>query len=104
MVRLMVLYPNDPGKRFDMNYYINKHMPLVKSLLGPYGLVKTEVDKGIASLEGAPAPFVCVAVLYFGSLEGLEKAFEAHLAELTADIPNYTDISPQVQISEIVSG
>jgi uncharacterized protein (TIGR02118 family) len=104
MMRFMILYPNEPGKKFDMKYYIEKHIPLVKSLLGTYGLVRTEVDKGIAGFGGAPAPFVCVGILYFESLEGLAKGFEARAADLMADIPNYTDTSPQIQISEIVGG
>ena len=104
MMRLMILYPNDPGKKFDMKYYVERHIPLVKSLLGTYGLVRIEVDKGIAGFGGAPAPFVCVGILYFESHEGLTKGFEAKAAELMADIPNYTDIPPQIQISEIVSG
>ncbi len=102
MTRFMILYPNDPGKKFDMKYYIEKHIPLVKSLLGTYGLVRIEVDKGIAGFGGTPAPFVCAGILYFESLEGLERGFEAKAAELMADIPNYTDIPPQIQISDIV--
>jgi hypothetical protein len=27
-----------------------------------------------------------------------------HASEIMADIPNYTDIAPQIQISEIVAG
>jgi uncharacterized protein (TIGR02118 family) len=104
MTRFMILYPNDPGKKFDMKYYMEKHIPLVKSLLGTYGLVRVEVDKGIAGLGGAPAPFVCVGVLCFESLEGLERGFEAKAPELMADIPNYTDIPPQIQISDIAGG
>jgi hypothetical protein len=45
-----------------------------------------------------------VGILYFESLEGLAKGFEARAADLMADIPNYTDTSPQIQISEIVGG
>jgi len=37
MIRVSVMYPNDGG-RFDMDYYINKHMALVHKLLEPYGL------------------------------------------------------------------
>ncbi len=35
-------------------------------------------------------------------LEEFQTGFFTHAAEFTADMPNYTDLVPQVQISEIV--
>ena len=102
MIRVSVMYPNDGGK-FDMDYYINKHMVLVHKLLDPYGLVRTEVDKGIGTSEpGAPAPFVAIAHLIFNSIEDMQKGLQAHDPDLGADLPNYTDIMPQFQISEMI--
>ena len=46
MIKVSVLYPNKPGSKFDMNYYIGKHMPLAMRLLNN-GLRKTEVDAQI---------------------------------------------------------
>ena len=34
MIKLSVLYPNQEGKKFDMDYYCATHLPLVKKLLG----------------------------------------------------------------------
>ncbi len=54
MIRVSVMYPNESDK-FDMDYYLNKHIPLVHQLLDSFGLVRTEVDKGIGTAEpGAP--------------------------------------------------
>ena len=36
------------------------------------------------------------------SLEDFQKASKAHGKELFADVPNFTDITPQVQIAEII--
>jgi hypothetical protein len=33
-----------------------------------------------------------------------QKGIAAHGTEIVGDIPNYTDISPQIQISEIAVG
>ncbi|WP_162996232.1 hypothetical protein [Mucilaginibacter celer] len=50
-----VLYPAAEGKTFDMDYYINKHIPMVKELLAA-DLNLTAIDKGIAGgAPGAPA-------------------------------------------------
>lgn len=36
------------------------------------------------------------------SVEAYEAAIQPHRAEILGDIPNYTDIAPVLQISEIV--
>ena len=103
MIRLSVMYPQGEGKTFDLDYYAKKHMPLVKARWGGMGLVRYEVDKGVAGgAPGAPAPYVSIGHVYFNSLGELQKAVAAHGPELFADVPNFTNITPQVQISEIV--
>jgi uncharacterized protein (TIGR02118 family) len=105
MVRISVAYPNEPGKRFDLEYYKSRHMPLVEQRLKGFGLLRWEVDRGLAGgAPGAPAPFVAAGHLYFQQVAEFEKGIAAHGKELFGDIPNYTDIQPQVQISEIVAG
>jgi uncharacterized protein (TIGR02118 family) len=105
MVRISVFYPNESGKRFDHGYYAQKHMPLVMSRLKAFGLLRYEVDKGIAGgAPGAPAPFVAAGHLYFNSAADFANGIGAHSAEIMGDIPNYTDIAPQIQISEIAVG
>jgi uncharacterized protein (TIGR02118 family) len=95
MIRVSVLYPR-PGK-FDFDYYAKKHMQLVHKLLDPYGLVKSEVDKGMET-----APFVAMGHLIFNTIEDMQRGLEAHDSELAADLVNFTDIQPQFQISEII--
>jgi uncharacterized protein (TIGR02118 family) len=112
MVRVTVLYPNEAGKRFDHAYYASKHLPLVMERLKDSGMLRYEVDKGLAGGgPGAPAPFVAACHLYFNAAAILQcccrfpgGGIGAHGTEIMGDIPNYTDISPQIQISEIVVG
>src|SRR5262245_8652659 len=103
MIRISVLYPNEAGKKLDHTYYMDKHMPLVSQRLKPFGLIRYEVDKGVAGgAPGAPAPFVVACHMYFNTLADFQKAMGQHGRELMADIPNYTNIAPQIQIGEIV--
>ena len=103
MVRITVLYPAGEGKKFDHDYYVRKHMALVRQRLGKYGLVRTEVDKGVAGgAPGAPAPYVTAGHLYFIALADFQKGMGEHGKEIMADVPNYTNIQPQIQISEII--
>ena len=101
MIKVTVLYPNEEGKKFDHGYWTTTHLDLVQSLLGPMGLVNGEMEKGISSTDpNAPAPFVAIAHLYFNTAEELHAAFIANAGVIMADIPNYTEIKPQFQISE----
>ena len=95
MIRVSVMYPK-PGK-FDFDYYTNKHMAMVHKLIDSYGLVKSEVDKGVGDSQ-----FVAVGHLYFNALEDMQKALEAHDADFAADLVNFSDIRPQFQVSEII--
>ncbi len=101
MIRINVLYPGHPNARFDFNYYLRHHMPMVKDRLAEFGLTGTNVDKGIACITpGTPAPYTCICTLDFESLDHFQKAFATHGNEILGDIPNYTDIQPIMQISE----
>ncbi|MGH7319804.1 MAG: EthD family reductase [Candidatus Rokuibacteriota bacterium] len=103
MIRVSVMYPSGPEKTFDHGYYAQKHMPMVSERLRSFGLVRYEIDKGIAGgAPGAPAPLVAVVHLYFNALADFQKGMATHGKEIMADVPNDTNISLQVQISEIV--
>ncbi len=103
MIRVSVCYPNQPGAKFDWDYYMSKHIAAVVKQLTPLGMVRGEVDKGVGSaMPGAAAPFVAMAHMYFNNMQDLQKCM-ANAAGMMADVPNFTNIQPQVQISEIVA-
>jgi uncharacterized protein (TIGR02118 family) len=101
LITVSVLYPNTPGSNFDMSYYLNKHMPMVQQKLGP-SCKRMAVEGGIAGgAPGAPATYVAMCHLYFDSTDAFQKAFGPHAQAIMADIPNYTNVQPTVQISEV---
>ncbi len=103
MICVSVSYPGGPGKRFDHEYYQDKHRALVVDRLTSIGLARIEMDKGLSGLAPGSEPmFTGGGRLYFNSIEEFQQAMAAHGAELIADIPNFTDIQPQFQISEAV--
>jgi uncharacterized protein (TIGR02118 family) len=102
MIRATVFYPSGDG-RFDMEYYLNSHVPLAVRLLKPYGLIRAEVDKGISGGgPGEAAPFGTIAYMVFENMEDMTKGMIAHDPELAADVKNFTDLKPFFQISEIL--
>lgn len=103
MIKVSVLYPETPDGRFDMDYYRVKHVPLVIERCG--GAIKRgEIEQGLAdAMPGYAAPFRVTAHLIFESTELMQASFGHHLSEFLADVPNFTNIRPVLQIGEVVS-
>lgn len=102
MIKVMILYPNTPGSRFDFDYYLNTHMPLSAARLG-HAMRSITVERVLD--PGAPWPpagFHAVCSFVCESRAAYEAAFLPHMAELQADAANYTDVVQQVLITEAV--
>ena len=101
MIKVSAFYPNGEGKKFDMDYYSNTHLPLVQEKCGA-ALKGGAVEQGLSGGEpGSPAIYVAMGHLLFDSVEAFQGAFGPHAKEIMADVPNYTDIQPTIQISEV---
>ena len=101
MIRVLVLYPNEEGGRFDYDYYVDTHMAMVKERFGQ-AMKGFQVDKGLSGIDSkSPPSFVVATHIFFDSKEDFEKAFAEHAKALLDDIPNYTNLQPRTQIDEI---
>ena len=99
MIKVGVFYPQ--SKKFDWDYYLGKHTPLVQKRLSP-ALKKVEIEKGIAGgAPGTAATYQAICTLHFDSVESFQSAFGPHAGEIMGDIGNYTDAQPVVQIAEV---
>ena len=99
-ITVTVMYPNTPGSKFDMDYYLSTHLDLVGKLWGPR-LNSARAVKGVATPDpDTPAPYQVMAILEMDSVEVLQDLIAEHGAEVMGDIPNFTDVQPVVQISE----
>lgn len=101
MIKVSVFYPNNEGSKFDMNYYCNSHIPMVRQKLGA-ACKGAAVEQGITGATPGSRPgFIAMGHIYFESVEAFQTAFGPHAEAIMADIPNYTDIQPTIQISEV---
>lgn len=101
MIQVTFLYPNKPGSRFNADYYIDVHMPLAIKLLGS-ALKGVSAEIGLSSaMPDSPPPNAAMAAFRFESLKAFTDAVMPHYPTLQGDIPNYTDIAPVVQISDL---
>ena len=104
MIKVSVMYPNAPGARFNHDYYRDTHMPMVKALMGESCLSYT-VDKGLAGgVPGMAATYIGMCHIFCESVESFQAGFGPVAQKIMGDVPNYTDQSPIVQISEVVVG
>ena len=104
MIKVSVMYPYAPGARFDHDYYRDQHMPLLKARMGDFCRYYT-IDRGLAGGTPGSAPaFVAMCHVYCDSVDAFQAGFGPHAAEIMADVLNYTDLQPLLQISEVVLG
>jgi uncharacterized protein (TIGR02118 family) len=101
VIKVSFLYPNAAGGKFDMKYYLERHMPMVQQKLGP-ACKSVAVEEGMGGgAPGAPATYIAMGHLYFDTADAYQTAFGPHAETIVADIPSYTDIRPIIQVSEI---
>ena len=101
MIKVAILYPNGEGKTFDMDYYSKKHMPMAATLFGD-SLKAMSIDKRLASgTPDTPVPYLAIGYFYFETMSSFKNTMGPNSAKLRADVPNYTNIQPVIQISEV---
>ncbi len=96
MIRVSVFYPSAEGSTFDHDYYRTSHVPLAVKTWG-LAADKAQIDKGVNG------PYVGAVHFFFDSMEAMQGAMGAPgTAEVMADVANYTNITPVMQIAEMV--
>jgi uncharacterized protein (TIGR02118 family) len=101
MIRVNIFYPSTEGGRFDLDYYLKTHMPMAIEKLGP-SLKGVSIEYGVSGVQPGTQPvYVVMCNFTFDSAEAFLAAFLPHAKVLQGDMPNYTDIEPIMQFSEI---
>jgi uncharacterized protein (TIGR02118 family) len=98
-LRISVYYHGEG--RFDHDYYVQTHAPMVYGWLKEYGCRSLDVDKGVSGGPGQPSQYVAAGHMKFDSIEDFQRGFAAHGKAIQDDVANYTDLESRVQISEI---
>lgn len=102
LIKISIMYPYGEGKKFDMDYYKTKHMPMVAGYLGS-NLVRYTIEKGLASgIPNQPLPYMAIGTFYVKNLAEYQAAIAPHRDAIRADIPRYTNVVPVILVSEVV--
>ncbi len=94
MIAVTILYPQTDDSTFDMDYYTSTHMPMFADALGDacqgWGASTTKSDTWAA---------------YGWAIVDSQEAFDAAMAEhggaIMGDIPNYTNVQPELILGEV---
>jgi uncharacterized protein (TIGR02118 family) len=102
MISVVVLYPNKAGSKFDLDYYVHRHLPLVRDRMQPMGMRSFTYTVEHAMDPKAPLQaYRLSAELRFDDMESAARALQAHGPETQADIPNFTDVAPVILIGKV---
>jgi uncharacterized protein (TIGR02118 family) len=102
MIKVSAFYPNGPDAKFDMEYYCARHIPLVQRLCGA-ALRGAAVEGGVGDRHQALClPFLAMGHLLFESVQAFEGSFGPHAKQIVGDVPNYTNVQPVIQVSQVI--
>ena len=99
---MQVIYPATEGTKFDFDYYLGTHMPLVGEHMGAH-IDSTLVTRGVAGGAPGSAPgFYAVATMTFADEAAMNAAMAA-AGSVMADLANFTDTEAQFLVGEVVA-
>lgn len=100
---LQVIYPAREDAIFDYDYYVDSHLPLVQEHWGDV-IEGVEVSKGLASGPEIPPAYLLIATITFPDMDALDKAMGESGGVIVDDVPNFTNVRPQILIGELIHG
>ncbi|WP_445147022.1 EthD family reductase [Dyella sp. Tek66A03] len=101
MIRVIGFYRWKDGATFDHDYYNSAHMRLTKQALSPHGLLRLESDRYVSAKSPVAGDIIAASNAYFPSIEVAQSALAAAGAALTADLSNYTNLTPELRLSVV---
>ena len=103
MISVTITYPYQPGRKFDYDYYLGKHMPWTIELISGHPDFRgISVTRGVSgTAPGSDPAYVAMCQMTFATRKGFLESFMPHAEKLQADMPNYTDIEPITQFNKV---
>src|SRR5262245_40989154 len=98
---MTIVYQNGPDVRFDFDYYVNTHMPLIMRLYGK-SISRFELRRGQPGADGAKPPYAATITIWIADSAAFDAAQVQHQAGLRADVPKFTNAVLIAQRDRIV--
>ncbi|WP_165076563.1 MULTISPECIES: EthD family reductase [unclassified Desulfovibrio] len=101
--KVIISYDGTAKDRFDRDYYCNNHIPHVRKVWEPFGLL--DIRPFFPGVESGATGTVCISQCVFRDKAAMEAAFAAPGTKaLLDDIPNFTDLPMQAGIVSPMEG
>lgn len=97
---MTIVYQNGPDVKFNFDYYITTHMPLIMRLYGK-SISRFELRRGQPGADGPP-PYVATITIWIADGAAFDAAQKEHQAGLRADVPKFTNAVLIAQRDRIV--
>lgn len=94
MISVHILYPKTDDSTFDMDYYCATHMPMLADALG-------DACEGWGATKVKAGPWEAIGWCNVSSQEAFDAAMAEHGKAIGGDVPNYTNVAPQMVIGDI---
>jgi len=94
MISVVILYPKSDDSTFDMDYYSGKHMPMLADAIG-------ENCKGWG-VSAPGAKYHAVGWVMVESKDAWNSTLAEHGAAIMGDVPNYTNVNPELIVGDVV--
>lgn len=87
-----VLFPNEPDAKYDFDYYVSKHMPLIQEKWGKYGVKSWSATQFTNGLDGSPSPYAFGSIVEWEDESQVKIAFAGpEVAEIMGDVANFSN-------------
>jgi uncharacterized protein (TIGR02118 family) len=106
-IAAVVSYPSkhpESGEtlKFNMDYYLSTHMPLIERVWGPYGLKSWSINRfsDPCPVSGGKPPYLVQTTCYFDSIDDFKKALEKGGEKTVPDVANFSNVFPVIWVGE----
>lgn len=96
MISVLIMYPKTDDSTFDMDYYTSTHMPMLADALGDACL-----SWGASTIK--TGDYEAMGWAMVESQEALDSALASAGAAIMGDVPNYTNVQPQLIIGDVAA-
>ena len=97
MLAITFLYRRTDDSTFDMDYYTSSHMPMFADSLG-------DACTGWGAATIADGKYAAMGWMVVTDKDSFDSAMKEHGARVSGDVPNYTNVRPEMLVGEIAGG
>ena len=96
MISVHIIYPRTDDSTFDMDYYVESHMPMLANALG-------DACQSWGASASAQGDIAAIGWAMVDSKDAFDAAMAEHGAAILGDVPNYTNVQPNLVVGDVAA-